>query len=342
MGNEMFGVIYNGEGKLKIGNVPKPEIEKENDVVIKVEAASICGTDIQILKVPPGHPANTGIILGHEYVGKVIEKGVGARSVDIGDRVAVEPCITCGHCRFCRAGLPDMCLNSTTIGIYKNGGFAEYSCIPESAAHKVDCGLSPEIAVFAEPLSCIVNALGRLKPDPGDISLVLGAGPIGLLFFKMLKASGAGKVFISEISPYRRKIAEKCGATCVIDPSTDDPEKVVGEYTDIGVDNVIDCVGSLLDQAIRCVRKRGKVLTFGLNSAAQNSIKPYDITHKSIDVIGSFIASFTFPTAIKILESGIIDVKELITHRYKKEEFEKGLEVMRSGAAIKVVIDFQS
>lgn len=340
MKNYMTGVVFEGEGRINIGEMPIPQLKNDNDVLIKVEAASICGSDIQILKVPAGHPANKGIILGHEYVGRVVEAGKDAKNVSVGDRVAIEPAITCSSCVFCRMGSPNMCLNSTTLGVYTDGGFAEYSVVPASVVHKVCLDLPPEDAVFAEPLSCVANAMDRLKPKLADTVLVLGAGPIGLLFAKLLKAAGVGKIYISEISPYRKEMAAKCGFKNIIDPSRENVEDIICSMTKIGADVVIDCVGSLMDQALRCVRKGGKILLFGLNSTAHNDIKPFDIVHKEVEIIGSFIARYTFPAAIRILEEKVIDVKDLITHTFGIKDFEKGLEVMRSGEAIKVIIKF--
>jgi threonine dehydrogenase-like Zn-dependent dehydrogenase len=273
-------------------------------------------------------------------VGRVVELGKKENGVGIGDRIVVEPAIVCGECAFCRRGSPNMCINSTTLGIYIDGGFAEYSRVPLSSVHKINPQLSPEIAVFTEPLSCVVNAMNRLKPKPADSVLVFGAGPIGLLFAKLLRAIGVGNIYISELSPYRKEIARKCGFTNIIDPIKENVEEYIYSNTGLGVDIVVDCVGNLMNQALKCVIKGGKILLFGLNSTAHNDIQPFDIVHKEVDIIGSFIAKFTFPTAVKILENGIIDVKDLITHRYGIKEFKKGVETMRSGEAMKVVIDF--
>lgn len=341
MKSRMTSVVFEGEGRIRIGEMLIPQIKNDYDVLIKVEAASICGSDIQILKVPAGHPANKGIVLGHEYVGRVMETGKEVKNVSIGDRVAIEPAITCGNCVFCRMGSPNMCLDSTTLGVYIDGGFAEYSVVPVSVIHKVSLEVEPEVAVFAEPLSCVANAMKRLKPALSDTVLLLGAGPIGLLFAKILKAAGVGRVYISEISPYRKEMAVKCGFKDVIDPAEVNIEEKIHNITRIGADVVIDCVGSLMDQALRCVRKGGKILLFGLNSTAHNDMRPFDIVHKEVEIIGSYIARYTFPQAIKIIENGIIDVKSLITHTFDIKDFEKGLEVMRSGKAIKAIIKFE-
>ena len=340
MGKEMLGAVFEGEGKITVKSIPIPEVTQAGDVLIKVETASICGSDVQILKTPPGHPANTNIVLGHEYVGKVVETGSDVKTLAVGDRVVVEPAITCGACAFCRNGSPNMCADSTTLGIYVDGGFAEYCLVPEKCLHKVRPDLSPETAVFAEPLSCVVNAMNRLNPAPGETALVFVAGPLGLLFIKMLKAVGVSRIIVSELSPYRAECAQKCGVSATIDPNEQDLSTAVRQIALAGVDFTVDCVGSLLSDGLACVKSGGKVFAFGLNSTAENIIKPFDIAHRELQIIGSFIAKYTFPSAIRILENEVISVTDLITHRFGIEDFDQGLEAMRSGQAIKVLINF--
>ena len=333
----MLAASFQGNGKLEVREIKKPVVKKEDEVLIKVEVASICGSDVQILNIPPGHPATEGVILGHEYVGIIEELGKAVKGLSVGERVVIEPNINCGHCIYCKAGLSNLCENMYVAGIFENGGFAEYSLISNKALHKVGKNTSPEVAVFAEPLSCVVNSLDKLNVKEGDNVVVLGAGPVGLLFIKALKAAGVSKLIVSERMQLRKDIASKCGAI-VIDTREKDLEGFVKSETIIGADIVIDCVGSLLEEALRCCRKAGKVLLFGLNENAKNSIRQFDITHNEINLIGSYIAKHTFPRAIKILEDEIINVEDLITHRYSLEDFKKGLDVIKKGEAIKVLI----
>lgn len=333
----MLAAVFKGNGKLDIGEIEKPVIINDEDVLLRVEVASICGSDVQILKVPPGHPATEGVILGHEYVGIIEEIGKAVKGFSIGERVVIEPNINCGHCIYCKTGMPNLCENMFVAGIFENGGFAEYSLISYKALHKVDKDTSPEDAVFAEPLSCAVNSLDKLDVREGDNVVVLGAGPVGLLFIKALKAAGVGKLIVSERMQLRKDIASRCGAI-VVDTREKDLEEFVKSETGIGADIVIDCVGSLLEEALKCCRKSGKVLLFGLNENAKNSISQFDITHREINLIGSYIAKFTFPRAIKILEDRIIDVGDLITHRYSLKDFNRGIDAIKKGEAIKVLI----
>ena len=338
MNKNMLAVTFEGEGKFKVGQVPMPCIKKGNEVLIKVEKASICGTDVMILKSPPAHPATKGVILGHEYVGIVEDFGEKIHSISKGDRVVIEPNINCGLCRYCKAGYINLCENMRTLGIFEDGGFAEYSVVPINAVHKISSNLLSEKAVLVEPLSCVVNGTNKLNFQQGSSILVLGAGPIGLLFIKVLKSAGAGKIIVSEISSFRRKFAKKSGASVILDPRKGNIVDVVKAETGVGVDIVIDCVGGLLEDALKCCRKGGQIILFGLNTNATNKVKPFNITHGEIKITGSYIAKYTFPLAIKILENNVIDVSDLITHKFLLKDFEKGLNVMKEGQAVKVII----
>lgn len=335
---KMLAAVFEGEGKLNLKEVPIPEIKGLDEVLLQVEAASICGTDVHILETPPGHPANEGVILGHEYTGKVLEVGNSVKGFKEGDRVVINPNITCDSCTYCKMGMPNMCENITTLGIFINGGFARYNVAPAKALHKISPDLPAELAVFAEPLSCVVNATQKLKVQPGESVVVLGAGPIGLLFTQMFKASGAGKIIVSEVSEYRSKYAKESGATRVINPLKEDLEKVVKEETVIGSDVVVDAVGALFKETMKIVRRDGKILLFGQNYKARAEIAQNDITRSELVILGNYIAKFTFPPTAKIIESKILNLEKLITHRLSLKDIHKGIEAMENRRAIKVVI----
>ena len=334
----MLAAVFEGKGRLNLKEVPTPEIKKPDEVLLQVERASICGTDMRILEVPPGHPATEGVILSHEYTGKVLEVGEAVTQFKKGERVVVDPNITCGNCSYCKMGIPNMCENMTTLGIFIDGGFARYNVAPAKVLHKISPDLLPELAVFTEPLSCVVSATQRLKVHPGEVVAVLGAGPIGLLFIQMFKASGAGKIIVSEISEYRAKFAYESGASRVVNPLKDNLERIVKEETLIGADAVVDAVGTLVKSAMAIVRRGGRILLFGQNYQARAQVAQNDITKNELTVMGSFITRFTFPFAIKIIESKVLDLEKLITHRLPLEDVHKGIETMRKGEAIKVII----
>lgn len=335
----MTAAVFEGDGRLAIKEVPVPEIARGDDVLIKVLAGGVCGTDLHILAVPPGHPANAGVILGHEYTGEVVAVGDDVSSVRPGDRVVVDPNVTCGYCRYCQAGMRHMCANMTTLGIFIDGGFAPFNVAPAGAVYPIDAAVPAHIAVFAEILSCIANGARKVMIQPGESVVVLGAGPAGLLFTQVAKAAGAGTLIVAEMSPFRRRFALESGADVAVDPREVDLKEIVMDHTRVGADVVIDAVGSLFGAALPLVRRQGKLLLFGMDQTSETPIRQVEITRNEIQVIGSYIADFTFPAAIKMIESGVLPLEKLITHRLPVHQLEVGLDALRNREAIKVVID---
>lgn len=315
----MLGAVFTELGKLELKDVPIPKIKNRDDVLLKIEVSSICGTDIQILKIPQGHPANKGIILGHEYIGRVVEIGSNVKHIKIGDRVVVDPNITCGVCHYCRKGLPNLCENMITLGIHIDGGFTEFNLAPAKALYKISSNLPAERAIFTEPLSCVLNGMKKIKPKAGETVVVIGAGPIGLYFIQLFKLNGISKIFVIEPNEYKRsELACICGAfEEVINPLKHNPEKIIKEKTDgLGVDIVVDTVGTQLHTAINYIQRGGRILLFGMNSTSCSEIYQNTITRYEYQIIGSFISNFTFPEAINLLENNLLPkLNQLITHK---------------------------
>ncbi|MCX7795359.1 MAG: zinc-dependent alcohol dehydrogenase family protein [bacterium] len=335
----MLAGVFEGEGKLSIKEVPDPKITKPDEVLVKVELAGICGTDVHILEVPPGHPATAGTILGHEYVGTVIDKGVDVKTVNIGDRVVVDPNLTCGICRYCRRGLPNMCENFTTLGIYLNGGFAPYNVAPAKALYKISKDVPLERSALAEPLSCVANAIRKINLQVGDNVVLIGAGPMGLLFLLMIKAQGVGKTIVIEPTPFRAKIAKDLGADIVLNPKEVKIKEAIMDLTELGADIVIDAVGSQFATALDLVKRNGTVLLFGMNENALPQIKQFSITRYELKILGSYISWFSFPQTVAILESGNVPVEKLVTHKLPLEKLQEGIEIMKRGEGIKILIN---
>jgi threonine dehydrogenase-like Zn-dependent dehydrogenase len=185
----------------------------------------------------------------------------------------------------------------------------------------------------------VLNGINKLKPLPWESALVLGAGPIGLYFVELLRLAGLREILVSEPNAKRAGMAKICGATEVIDPTENDIKETVRARTQIGADIVVDAVGTLMKDAVACVRKGGRVLLFGMNSRALAEIRQNDITRNEIEISGSFIANATFPATVSLLESGQLNLMKLVTHEFKLEEIQAGIDAMRSGEAIKVLID---
>ena len=217
MTEAMQGVVFQGAGRWALEEFPRPEIQANDDVLLRVDRVSICGTDIHILSDPPGHPATPGSILGHEYVATIADIGAGVTNLKSGDRVVIDPNITCGLCEYCRLGLTNVCENMTSLGIFRHGGLAEFNVAPAKALHKISTDVPVERACLAEPLACVFHAFEKSNLAPGESVAILGAGPIGLLFLMLFKAAGA-RVFVIEPTEWRRKMQmETLGSLTLFD-----------------------------------------------------------------------------------------------------------------------------
>jgi 2-desacetyl-2-hydroxyethyl bacteriochlorophyllide A dehydrogenase len=333
----MQAVVFHGAGRWSVEAVPLPRIGADDDVLLRVERASICGTDLHILATPPGHPATPGSILGHEYVATVVGTGAGVGRLKEGDRVVIDPNITCGLCRYCRLGLTNVCENMTTLGIFRHGGLAEFSLAPARALHRISHDVPPERATLAEPLSCVLHAFEKAALLPGESLVILGAGPIGLIFLMLCKAAGAGRVFLVEPVGFRRRTAEAFGADGVFDPAGQDIAGEIKNATDVGADIVIDAAGTLLPEALQLVRPGGRVILFGMNQHAERRFNQYSTTRCEITIHGSFIQRTEFPKVVRLLEAGLLPLEKLVTHRLALNQISAGFEALRAGEAIKVV-----
>jgi len=344
----MLAAVFEGNGNLVLQERPKPKLTKDTDVLIKVLGVGICGTDLHILQVPPAHPAALGATLGHEFTGEVAEVGSAVTEVRPGDRVLVDPHPGCGRCEECVSGHPDRCgpLYSSasapghcaTIGIFSNGAMTSYAVAPAHALFKVDGNVPPHIAALAEPLACVVSGTDKLKVQPGETAIVLGGGPIGLLFTALIKASGASKIIVSEISEYRRNAAKDCGATRVVDPRQEDLAAIVQEEMPGGADVIVEAVGPLLPQAIELAHSSGRVLQFGHDELARPAIPVAELLRKEITVYGGFIGKFSFHKLPRIMQSGVLPLERIVSHQLPLSRVHEGINLLRQGQAIKVIL----
>ena len=340
MKTKMKAAFFEGNGVFAIRETDVPVLTRADDMLLKVEACSICGTDVHVLSVPPGYLMEPGNVLGHELVGEVVAVGSAVRKFKVGDRVVVNPNEYCGKCRYCQANLQNHCENIIPMGLGGEGGFAEYIKVNEKMSHKIKPDLPTNLAVFAEPLACVVNGMQKVRPNPGESVLIIGAGPIGLIFLKLMKACGISPIIVSEPSSVRREFAKKMGAEHVVNPLEENLEERVMELTEIGVDIAADVVGSQMAQAVGCAKRGGTVLLFGVNANAHPQVKQSDIVQKELRVQGTWLANATFPKAVAILESGKVELEQLIKHVLPLNELEQGINYMRSGEGVEVIIDF--
>jgi len=323
-------------------------LKNDHEALIKVTGVGICGTDLHILQVPPAHPAKKGAILGHEFTGEIVEVGSQIPDFKPGEAVLIDPHPGCGICRECKNGHPDHCIpliaasgepgHPATIGIFSDGAMTSYAVVPRQSLYKVSATVPAHIRALAEPFACVVNATNKLKVQPGETVLVLGAGPIGLLFTLMLKASGAAKIIVSEVSAYRREAAKDCGATSVVDPKHEDLTAIVKRETAGGPDVVVEAVGPLLPQAIELVGGGGRILQFGHDESVNPAIPVAEVLKKELQIFGAYIGKFCFEKTAKIMESGALPLERIVSHRLPLSKVHEGIELLRQGKAIKVIL----
>ena len=338
MSETMLAGTFGGVGILKIVERPIPQIPADDWVLIKNEGCGVCGSDLHILADPPGFEATLGAVLGPEFLGHIVEVGSAVKDFKAGDRVAVNPNMTCGICRYCKAGLPNHCENWTTLGLHKDGGFASHTVAPQGYLHRVSEAVAFETAVWIEPLSCVVNGTDKVAIQPGQTAVVIGAGPIGMLHGMMFKAAGA-RVIISDLAPVRLEAARQVGMDIVVNGKEQNLWDVVMDVTNgMGAEVVADTVGNQFGTAVKLAARGGKIALFGMIEHATPAVKQHDITRNELTVIGVFVSPYTFPRAIQILESGIIDPSPLNTLTLPVADMQRGIDAARAGEAVKVVI----
>lgn len=344
----MKAAVFESIGNLVIKDVTKPKLERSTDALIKVLGVGICGTDLHILQNPPAHPAKLGNILGHEFTGEIVELGADVKGFSVGERVLIDPHPGCGVCDECRRGYPDNCIqlyessgekgHPDTIGIFSPGAYTAYTIAPRQSLYKINSKVPPTVAALAEPLSCVINASHKLNVQPGDFVLILGAGPIGLLFTMMMKANGASKIIVSELSDFRAKAALACGADIVVNPNKQDLGKIVKNEMGDGADVCIEAVGPLLPLAIELVRAGGKVLQFGHDETVNPEIPVGTLLKKEIEVFGAFIGKYSFERTRRIMESGKLPLEKVISHVLPLDKIHQGIDLLRKGEGLKIII----
>lgn len=334
----MKAAVFESVGKLVVKEVDKPKLQNDNQVIIEVEATSICGTDVHITANPPGYIATPNTILGHEFCGYIVEKGKNVKHLSIGDRVVANPNNYCGNCVYCRKNLPNQCENIEALGIDYDGAFAKYCCIDSKVAYKISKDVPCEVAACTEPLACAINGMNKVNIKPGDSAVVIGAGPIGMMIAMLLKASGAKKIYILETTSYRLQFCKEKQFGKTINPINENAKDIIFSETLIGADFVFDVTGSQMATSIDLVRKGGKIVLFGVNKRARADIAQCEITTKEIEVLGTWLANATFPEAVKVIEQNVIDLKSLITDVIKLDDINKGIEKLARGQAVKVIV----
>jgi (R,R)-butanediol dehydrogenase / meso-butanediol dehydrogenase / diacetyl reductase len=320
--DKMKALVFSKPGKLELSQVPIPKVKNPDDVLLRVKAVGICGTDVKILEGKHHYKENT--VLGHEFCGEVVEVGTHVKYIKVGDRVAVDNNIRCGFCSFCRMGLSSQCveIKFNALGVMRDGGYAEYSLVPEKQCFVVPDEIDDVLGTQVETLATVVNGMNTLQMLPYDYVMVIGFGPIGYLFAQFAK-NIAAKVAVTEIDPFRIDVAKQCGLT-VWNPNEVDVVEKITEFTyGRKADIVIEATGNALGQALQCVTPGGKVLPFGMDSSVHIDVTPNEITRWATKVLGLYLGQNTMVPSIRIFQENRLNMKPYFT---KVISLEDGLE----------------
>lgn len=329
--------VYVSEAKAVMQQKAKPVI-KEGEALVKVSHAGICGTDMMIYFGK--HPrAQAPLTMGHEFSG-VIEEIRGETEFSVGDRVAVEPTLSCGTCEACVRGQFHVCKKLKLIGIDQDGGFAQHVAVPVNRLHRLPEKLSSEHAALAEPVAVAVHTVRRSRLKVGDQAVILGAGPIGLLIGMIAKRAGAKKVMISDISSYRLTKAKELGFI-PIDAAKKDVVKEVRLLTDdVGADVVFEVAGNQITakQMVETSRIQGEIVVVSVyKSAPEVNLAAMHFKEISLTTTRCYTRE-DFQTAIDLLANGEIAADSLISHKLPLEDIQAGFEFMqRPDESLKVL-----
>jgi L-iditol 2-dehydrogenase len=334
----MKAAVWYGGKDIKLEDLPTPKI-KDDEVLVKVKAVSICGSDLHAYigvskrRIPP-------LVMGHEFSGEVVKLGSNVKGLKEGERVVLEPVLSCGKCVLCQRGRSNICENMKLVGLHLSGAFSEYVSIPARKCHKLPNSVSFEEASLVEPLAVAVHAVNLTSLEKGEDICIIGSGAVGLMTLQVVKNTNAGKIFVIDMLDYRLGLAKKLGATTTINAKKEDPVKEV--LADGGVGTVFEAVGhqKTVQQALAMVGKGGKVTIIGMLEATME-LGMLDVTVKEIEIRGSYgYTSYDFKLALKLIAEGRVKVKPLITHVLPLRDIAKGFDILSKGSenVIKVIL----
>ncbi|WP_156858032.1 zinc-dependent dehydrogenase [Oceanobacillus sp. AG] len=343
----MKAAVFYGPNNLKLENVEKPIISEE-EILLNVKVSAICGTDVRIYQGKKTKGVRTPSIIGHELVGVIEEVGENIEDYFVGERIGVMPVIGCGKCYYCLNGRENVCANRTAIGYEFDGGFAEYVRIPSRAIKagnlvKIPDHISYEKAVVAEPLACCLNGQRKANVKMGDVVVVIGGGPIGLMHVQLAKIAGASSVILSEPIEHRREKGLLVGANHAIDPNQVSLEELVlSETNGLGADVVVLAIGvpSIVNSSANLLKKGGTLNLFaGFTKGVLSEMDPNVVHYNEITINGS--ASLTrsdYHKALSLISSGQINIDAITTNGYTLDAVEQAILDVRDGKGMKAVI----
>jgi 2-desacetyl-2-hydroxyethyl bacteriochlorophyllide A dehydrogenase len=319
-------------GTLSVESVPDPA-PGPLDVVVKPAAVGICGTDLHIMdgEFAPAFP----IVPGHEFAGEIVAVGAGVTGYAVGDQVAVDPSLYCGHCYYCKRARGNQCENWNAIGVTVPGAAAEFVAAPMANLFRLPSHLPARDAALIEPLSCAVRGFDVLPRTLADNYLIYGSGTMGLIMLELAKRAGAASVSIVDLNPERLETAKRLGCSAAV-TSADELE------APRGWDVVIDCTGAAaaIRDGLARVGRGGTFLQFGVaNHDARVEIEPYQIYRREITVTGSMAVLHSFDRAGEMLAAGVLNPEIFVSHRFPLDSYPEALAQFRAGIGRKIFIE---
>ena len=317
--------------ELRVIEMEKPTLDAHNNVLVKMTAAGICGSDVGIY-----HGTNAAAtyprVIGHEMVGVVVETGPTAQKVKVGDRVIIDQVVPCGHCYACRKGRPNVCGNLQVRGVHIDGGYREYMAVPDTDCYLVPDSLTDAEAVMIEPTTIAVQCCSRAQLESEDTVLIIGSGALGSSILRIVRLYHPQKIIVADIDDAKLQEALQNGATDVINSLKEDVparcRELPGGY---GVTVSIDaaCVKTSLLTALQATGNAGRVITMGF-SVAPTEVNQFVITSKELDVRGSRLQNRKFQDVIDLINAGKVDLRGSISHTFPLTEAQKAFDFVDS------------
>ncbi len=327
---------------LELRRVPVP-VPQAGEVLIRIHKTAICGTDVHIYDWNEwsAQHVKPPMVIGHEYVGEIAELGDGVTGLSVGQRVSGEGHITCGHCRNCHNGNIQWCKNTTSVGVDRDGAFAEYVCIPASNVILIDPALDEDVVAMFDAVGNATHT-ALMFPLVGEDVLITGAGPIGMIATAICKYAGARRVVITDLNDDRLALARRMGADAAVNTQREDLRQIMHaqglqEGFDVGLE--MSGSGAALNQMLGVMRNGGKISLLGLGNTAI-SLNMNDIIGKGLTLQGIYGRKLDNWHQMSYMVQGGLDLSPVITHRFHYTEFEKGFAAMHSGRSGKVILDW--
>ncbi|ASA23270.1 NAD(P)-dependent alcohol dehydrogenase [Paenibacillus donghaensis] len=341
----MRAAVMPKPGSIEIRELPVPQVG-DHEVLVKIMAVGVCGSDLHyyehgrvgrfIVEQP--------IILGHECAGLIVAIGDKVTQASIGDRVAVEPGVTCGHCRACKAGRYNLCPDVQFLATPPvDGAFVQYLAIREDMVFRIPDHLSYEEAALNEPFSVGIHAAKRTRLQAGETVAIMGMGPVGLMAVAAAKSYGAARIMVTDLEEVRLQAAMRLGATHAVNIRNEDALEAIRQWTDgAGVDVAWETAGSpqALQSALYSLRRGGRLAIIGLPAQDQIPLDVPFIADSEIDIYGIFRYANTYSKGVEFLASENVDSSVLITDRYPLAETREALEraIHNKSGSLKVIV----